>query len=77
MRMLQDFTPAGAFNVDMPSMDLAADQFHFVESVLETIPADDNSAAQRLRATLDHLANAAGLPASRNFDQAGNYTLKI
>jgi hypothetical protein len=60
---------------DVPGEVLDRDQFHFVESVFETVPANDRRCAEQLRATLNHMANAAGLPSSPHFDAGGNYTL--
>jgi hypothetical protein len=76
MRLLQDFN-SRALLVDLPSVILDQDQFHFVEAIFESAPMDDKDAAKRLRVTLDHLANAAGLSSSPYFDAAGNYTLNI
>jgi hypothetical protein len=75
MRPLQDFI-GNALPEDLPSVTLAVDQFHFVETRFETVPADDNDTARRLRVTLDHLTNTAGLASSPYFDAMGNYTLK-
>ena len=66
---------AGSFMEDMPGGLLDRDQCHFVDAVFETVPAGYQECARQLRATLDHMANAAGLPASRHFDENGNYTL--
>src|SRR5215472_9096998 len=52
------------------------DQYHFIETIFENIPSDANDAAKQLRATLDHFANAAGLPSSPYFDESGNYHLQ-
>jgi len=52
------------------------DQYHFVETIFENVPVDNNDAAKRLRATLDHLANAAGLPSSPYFDENGDYHIQ-
>jgi len=52
------------------------DQYHFIETIFENIPTDANDAAKQLRATLDHLANAAGLPSSPYFDESGHYHLQ-
>jgi hypothetical protein len=52
---------------------LNRDQYHFVETIFENVPHDNNDAAKQLRATLDHLANAAGLPSSPSFDDNGDY----
>lgn len=65
----------GSFMEDMPRAILDRDQFHFVEAVFETVPPSHQECGRQLRATLDHMANAAGLPASQHFDVAGNYTL--
>jgi hypothetical protein len=63
-RLLQDFLE-NAYPEDFPSMVLSRDQYHFVESIFENVPQDDKDAGKQLKATLDHLANAAGLPSSR------------
>jgi hypothetical protein len=76
MRLMENFQ-RGAFPEDLPNRTLAQDQYHFVETIFDSIPADDRSAGKPLRATLDHISNAAGLVASPNFDADGNYTLKI
>jgi hypothetical protein len=52
---------------------LNRDQYHFVETIFENVPHDNNDAATQLRATLDHLANAAGLTSSPYFDDNGDY----
>ena len=44
-------------------------------TVLEDMPLDEAEMAARLRVTLDHLANGAGLPAAPHFDAAGRYAL--
>jgi predicted mannosyl-3-phosphoglycerate phosphatase (HAD superfamily) len=41
------------------------DQFHFVESILENVPTSQDEAGRQLKATLDHLANTAGMPSAR------------
>lgn len=76
MRLLQYFN-SQAFPEDLPSTTLAADQFHFTEAVLHSVPRGDQETASQLKATLDHLANAAGLASSPNFDASGNYMLRI
>ena len=65
----------GSFLEAMPRATLDRDEFHFVEAVLETVPAGYRDCARQLRATFDHMANAAGLPASRHFEADGTYTL--
>jgi hypothetical protein len=75
MRLLRQF-PNEAFWASESFVTIPVDQLHFVETIFETVPADDNESARRLRVTLDHLANAAGLASSPNFDAMGNYTLK-
>jgi Putative DNA-binding domain len=76
MRLRRDFNNR-ALLVGLSSVTLAKDQFHFVEAIFESVPIDDKDAAKRLRVTLDHLANAAGLSSSPYFDAAGNYILNI
>lgn len=62
-----------------PDTPVPADrqQLHFVEGILEAIPANDQNCARVLRPTLDHIANAAGRSRAPTFDDAGNYTLHI
>jgi hypothetical protein len=76
MRFIREFYN-NALLGDMPSEKLGRDQYHFVETIFETIPNDYRSAAKTMRGTLDHLANAAGCGASPNFDAAGDYTMNI
>ncbi len=76
-RLLQDFQPRGTIPEDLQSTTLSEDQFHFVETIFEVVPADYRASATMLRTTLDHLANAAALATSPHFDPAGNYMLKI
>jgi hypothetical protein len=56
---------------DMASTHLTQDQYHFVETIVDSVPADDQEAAVRLRA-LDHVANTAGLASSPSFDLSGH-----
>jgi len=77
VQLIHDFVPNGAVLEDLPSGRLAHDQFAFVETVLESVPRDGREAAGSLRITLDHLANAAGLPTSPCFDDQGIYQLKV
>jgi hypothetical protein len=72
-RLLRDW-PRG-LSVDYPYVALRDSQLHFAESVFETVPVDTRQAGRQLKATLDHLANAAGLPSSPHFDGAGSYML--
>ena len=74
MPLLRVF-PNETFWAREPLVTVPVDQLHFVETIFETVPTDDNESARRLRVTLDHLANAAGLASSPNFDAMGNYTL--
>ena len=52
------------------------DQLHLVDVVLEEVPDGNPNCGLALRPMLDQLANAAGLPASPNFDQNGNCLLR-
>jgi hypothetical protein len=63
------------FMEDIPRAVLDRDELHFVETVFEAVPQSHRDCATRLRATLDHMANAAGLPASQHFDADGTYKL--
>jgi hypothetical protein len=74
LTLLQDYLDS-AFMEDVPRAILARDQLDFVEVLFETVPQGSQDCARQLRATLDHMANAAGLPASCHFDEDGNYTL--
>ena len=67
----------GAFAEDLPSVALRKHSYEFIEAILDTVPADYNGTAQKIRATLDHVAQAAGLPASPHFDADGNFVLKL
>ena len=62
--LLQDAI-GNAILEDLPSLTLNRDQFHFVETIFQTVPENDEDATKQLKATLDHLANAAGLPSTR------------
>ncbi len=53
------------------------DQYHFIESVLEAVPTDDQQTASVLRPMLDHIAGLAGKAATPTFDESGNYKLTI
>ena len=55
----------GAFLEHIPAAIIDRDELHFVEGVFENVPLNDQDCATQLRATLDHMANAAGLPASQ------------
>lgn len=75
VRLIHDFVPNGAVPEDMPCGILDKDQLSFIETVLEDTPASEIEMAARLRVTLDHLANSAGLSAAPYFDEHGQYTL--
>jgi hypothetical protein len=49
---------------DLPSVVLNRDQLHFVESIFENVPLSDEDAGRQLKPTLDHIANAAGMPSA-------------
>src|ERR1700730_5176400 len=74
MKVLKEFAPVGALWGDMPSTALTQDQYHFVETIVDSVPANDREAAVQLRGTLDHIANAAGLASSPSFNASGTYT---
>jgi hypothetical protein len=77
MKVLKEFVPVGALWGDMPSTALTQDQYHFVETIVDSVPANDREAAVQLRGTLDHIANAAGLASSPSFNASGTYTRTI
>ena len=77
MNLLRDFPQQYGLWEDEPSRRLSRDQFHFVETIIDTIPADDKETAKQLRGTLDHLANAGGLASSPYFDAQGHYMMNI
>jgi hypothetical protein len=41
MKVLEEFVPAGALWEDMPSTILTQEQYHFVETIFDSIPVDD------------------------------------
>jgi hypothetical protein len=51
------------------------DQLHCAEVILDDVPSGDPDCAKKLRPMLDQIANAAGIPTSVSFDQAGNFIL--
>jgi Putative DNA-binding domain len=63
-RLVSDYLE-NTFPEDLPSSTLDRDQYHFVEAIFEHVPLDMQDAGKQLKATLDHLANAAGLPSAR------------
>jgi hypothetical protein len=73
VRLIHDFIPQGALPEDMPCGIIDKDQLSFIETVLEDTPANEADTAVRLRLTLDHLANAAGLSAAPYFAEDGRY----
>jgi len=75
--LIHDYVPNGAIREDLPSETLLMDQYAFVESVWETLPQHGASAAEALKSTLDHLANAAGLAEAPYFDEAGHCVMKL
>jgi hypothetical protein len=77
LRLLPSEVPQGALLEDMPGARLSKEQYHFVETIFSSVPADDQEAARQLRGTLDHLSNAAGAPTSPSFDARGNFKRKI
>jgi hypothetical protein len=53
---------------------LTRNRLEFIECVIEYLPIDVQACARLLRPVFDHLANAAGLATSPDFDAAGSYT---
>jgi len=74
MRLLHDFI-ANAIAEDIPGPRLNRSEYTFVETWLDAAPRSIPDAARRLKLTLDHMANAAGLMTSPYFDENGDYTL--
>lgn len=64
----------GAILEDLPSSTLTRNRLEFIECVIEYLPIDVQACARLLRPVFDHLANAAGLATSPDFDAAGSYT---
>jgi hypothetical protein len=75
MRLLHDFIPNNAYAEDMPQRRLTQARYDFVEAVMDTVPDGVSQCAKQIRSLLNHIANAAGLPASPYFDSDGNYEL--
>ena len=73
MHIASDRPVSGMIVEDIPSQMIDRDQLHFVETVFTAIPLHQNIVGQGMRATLDHLANAAGLSASSGFDSLDVY----
>lgn len=65
-----------SFPEDTPPAPLRSEQVYFVDSVFQNVPIDEATAAHGLRATLNHMANAAGLASSPLFDDERNYNSK-
>jgi hypothetical protein len=61
--LLKDYLE-NAILEDLPSVVLNRDQLHFVESIFENVPLSDEDAGRQLKPTLDHIANAAGMPSA-------------
>jgi hypothetical protein len=61
--LLKDYLE-NAIPEDLPSVVLNRDQLHFVESIFENVPLSDEDAGRQLKPTLDHIANAAGMPSA-------------
>ena len=62
--LLRDYVET-AIPEDIPSEVLNRDQFHFVELIFEYVPLSDEVAGRQLKPTLNHIANAAGMPSAR------------
>jgi hypothetical protein len=62
------------FNVPESAV-IDRDQLHCAEVVLEDVPSGHPECAEKLRQTLDQLANAAGRQSSASFNQSGIFTL--
>lgn len=75
-KILSPYKSGTSYSEDMASLAIRQDQLHFLESIFETLPADVAECATMLRGTLDHIANASGLPASPNFDSTGVYKFR-
>jgi hypothetical protein len=75
MKLIQDFISSGFVPEDLPCGELNRPYLNFGQAIFEAVPPDYNTAARILRPILTHLANAAGLDTSPNFDVGGNYTL--
>lgn len=63
----------GGLAVDLPAQATSSDQLHFVESVFNTVPLNQDDVGGGVRATLEHMANAAGLSASEGFNSLDAY----
>jgi TIR domain len=74
MKLTQDLISTAFVPEDLPCSDLDQQHLNFGQAIFDAVPPDYNPAARYLRPVLTHLANAAGLHASPNFDAGGNYT---
>lgn len=73
MHFIAHVPPGTSALYDLPSAAATRDQFHAIETLLNIIPQTDHETAKILRPTLDHIANAFGLPESPFFDSNGEY----
>ena len=74
MKLTQDLISMAFVPEDLPCGDLDRQHLNFGQAIFDAVPPDYNAAARLLRPVLTHLANAAGLHSSPNFDVGGNYT---
>jgi hypothetical protein len=74
MKLTQDFISTAFVPEDLPCGDLDRQHLNFGQAIFDAVPSDYNAAARLLRPVLTHLANAAGLHGSPNFDPEGDYT---
>ena len=70
-RLLTEQVPRDVLPQHMPAVTLERSQMHFVETVVMSMPTDQRDMGKQLRATLNHLANAAGLSVSPSFELVG------
>jgi hypothetical protein len=64
----------GHWSGEPPTIDRSP--VRFSEVIVETMPVDEQMAAQRLRPLFDELANAGGRTTSRNFAADGSWTAR-
>jgi hypothetical protein len=61
----QDMTETPPQNRRLAVHDTQSRSVPLCETIFQNVPEDDEDAAKQLKATLDHLANAAGLSSTR------------
>jgi hypothetical protein len=69
-----NFAPTGASAYyDFMGANTDRAQYDFKEAIFDTVPADFDACAMLMKSTLDQVAHAGGVPASRSYDKDGAF----